>query len=59
MMENRFRALTKSKPEDAKRLAQEAQSYVDARRRYYEYMAAWKPSVAGAAIPPVTAAVSK
>jgi pyruvate-ferredoxin/flavodoxin oxidoreductase len=39
LMETRFKMLTKSKPEDAKKLWQEAQSDVDARYRLYEYLA--------------------
>jgi pyruvate-ferredoxin/flavodoxin oxidoreductase len=39
-MENRFKMLTKSKPEDAKRMLKEAQQDVDTRWRFYEYMAA-------------------
>ncbi|MGC2197458.1 MAG: pyruvate:ferredoxin (flavodoxin) oxidoreductase [Terriglobales bacterium] len=39
LMETRFKMLTKSKPEDAKRLWQEAQHDVEARYRLYEYMA--------------------
>jgi pyruvate-ferredoxin/flavodoxin oxidoreductase len=38
--ENRFKMLTKSKPEDAKRLLKEAQEDVDNRWRMYEYLAA-------------------
>lgn len=38
-METRFKMLTKSKPEDAKRLWQEAQHDVEARYRLYEYLA--------------------
>jgi pyruvate-ferredoxin/flavodoxin oxidoreductase len=38
--ENRFRILTKSKPEEAKRLLQEAQHDVDRRRQHYERLAA-------------------
>ncbi len=38
--ENRFKMLTKSKPEIAKRLLEEAQSEVDARWKMYEYLAA-------------------
>jgi pyruvate-ferredoxin/flavodoxin oxidoreductase len=37
--ENRFKMLTKSKPEIAKRLLQEAQAEVDARWKMYEYLA--------------------
>jgi pyruvate-ferredoxin/flavodoxin oxidoreductase len=39
LMETRFKMLTKSKPEDAKRLWQEAQHDVEARYRLYEYLA--------------------
>jgi pyruvate-ferredoxin/flavodoxin oxidoreductase len=39
MMETRFKMLTKSKPEDAKKLWQEAQHDVEARFRMYEYLA--------------------
>jgi len=42
-METRFKMLTKSKPEDAKRLWQEAQHDVEARFRLYEYLAQRKP----------------
>ncbi|MBW4610400.1 MAG: pyruvate:ferredoxin (flavodoxin) oxidoreductase [Hassallia sp. WJT32-NPBG1] len=38
--ENRFKMLTKSKPEIAKRLLQEAQAEVDARWKMYQYLAA-------------------
>ncbi len=41
-MENRFKMLTKSKPEDAKQLLKEAQQDVNARWRLYEYLAARK-----------------
>ncbi len=37
-METRFKMLTKSKPEDAKRLWQQAQHDVEARYRMYEYL---------------------
>ncbi|MBO3459709.1 pyruvate:ferredoxin (flavodoxin) oxidoreductase [Aetokthonos hydrillicola Thurmond2011] len=37
--ENRFQILTKTKPELAKRLLQEAQAEVDARWQYYQYLA--------------------
>ncbi|MDJ0735427.1 MAG: pyruvate:ferredoxin (flavodoxin) oxidoreductase [Nostocaceae cyanobacterium] len=40
--ENRFKMLTKSKPELAKQLLQQAQVEVDARWRMYEYLAARK-----------------
>ena len=39
-MENRFKMLTKSKPEEAKRLLEEAQKDVDTRWRLYQYLAA-------------------
>jgi pyruvate-ferredoxin/flavodoxin oxidoreductase len=39
LMETRFKMLTKSKPEDAKKLWQEAQHDVEARYRLYEYLA--------------------
>ena len=41
-MENRFKMLSKSKPEDAKRLLKEAQDDVNARWKLYEYLAARK-----------------
>jgi pyruvate-ferredoxin/flavodoxin oxidoreductase len=44
LMETRFKMLTKSKPEDAKRLWQEAQHDVETRYRMYEYMASRKPA---------------
>jgi pyruvate-ferredoxin/flavodoxin oxidoreductase len=43
LMETRFKMLTKSKPEDAKKLWQEAQHDVEARFRLYEYLAQRKP----------------
>lgn len=39
LMETRFKMLTKSKPEDAKRLCKEAQQDAETRYRMYEYMA--------------------
>jgi pyruvate-ferredoxin/flavodoxin oxidoreductase len=39
LMETRFKMLTKSKPEDAKKLWKEAQQDAEARYRLYEYMA--------------------
>jgi pyruvate-ferredoxin/flavodoxin oxidoreductase len=39
LMETRFKMLTKSKPEDAKKLWAEAQRDVEARYRLYEYLA--------------------
>ena len=41
-IETRFKMLTKSKPEDAKKLWQEAQHDVDTRFKFYEYLAAKK-----------------
>jgi pyruvate-ferredoxin/flavodoxin oxidoreductase len=41
-MENRFKMLSKSKPEDAKRVLKEAQNDVNARWKFYEYLAARK-----------------
>jgi pyruvate-ferredoxin/flavodoxin oxidoreductase len=43
LMETRFKMLTKSKPEDAKKLWEEAQHDVEARFRLYEYLAQRKP----------------
>ena len=42
-LENRFKMLTKSKPEDAKRLLEEAQQEVDTRWRLYQHLASSKP----------------
>jgi pyruvate-ferredoxin/flavodoxin oxidoreductase len=44
-LENRFKMLTKSNPEDAKQLLKEAQEDVDTRWRLYEYLAARKENV--------------
>lgn len=41
--ENRFKMLLRSKPEDAKRFAEEAQADVNARWQMYQYMAARSP----------------
>jgi pyruvate-ferredoxin/flavodoxin oxidoreductase len=38
--ENRFKMLTRSNPEDAKRLLKEAQSEVNTRWQMYQYLAA-------------------
>jgi pyruvate-ferredoxin/flavodoxin oxidoreductase len=43
MMENRFKMLLRTKPDEAKRLFDEAQRDVDARWSLYEYLAARKP----------------
>jgi pyruvate-ferredoxin/flavodoxin oxidoreductase len=52
-MENRFKMLTKIKPEDAKLLSQKAQVDADVRWRLYEAMAArdFKPKDSPAAKP--------
>jgi pyruvate-ferredoxin/flavodoxin oxidoreductase len=39
MSENRFKMLTKSKPEDAKRFFAQAQTDVERRWKYYQYLA--------------------
>jgi pyruvate-ferredoxin/flavodoxin oxidoreductase len=44
LMENRFKMLTKSRPEDAKRLFEEAQQDVQARWRFYEKLASRQES---------------
>jgi pyruvate-ferredoxin/flavodoxin oxidoreductase len=44
-LENRFKMLTMSKPEEAKRLLEEAQKDVQTRWRMYEYLSARKPDV--------------
>jgi pyruvate-ferredoxin/flavodoxin oxidoreductase len=48
-LENRFKMLTKSKPEEARRLLEEAQKDVQTRWRMYEYLSARKPDVNGGA----------
>jgi pyruvate-ferredoxin/flavodoxin oxidoreductase len=48
-LENRFKMLTMSKPEEAKRLLEEAQKDVQTRRRMYEYLSARKPDANGGA----------
>ena len=49
--ENRFKMLTKSKPEDAKRLFEQAQRDADARWQLYSYLSARKAgAVEGAAV---------
>ena len=48
LLETRFKMLTKSKPEDAKRLWEEAQHDADARYRFYEYLASRKPAATAA-----------
>jgi pyruvate-ferredoxin/flavodoxin oxidoreductase len=51
MMENRFKMLTKSKPEQAKILFRMAQEDAESRFKFYEYMAGrkTKPDVAAVA----------
>jgi pyruvate-ferredoxin/flavodoxin oxidoreductase len=44
-MENRFKTLTKSKPEEAMRLLEEARKDVETRWRMYEYLSARKQDV--------------
>ena len=51
MSENRFKMLTKSKPEDAKRFFDQAQKDADARWQLYAYLAARKPGGNGSAQP--------
>jgi pyruvate-ferredoxin/flavodoxin oxidoreductase len=51
MSENRFKMLTKSKPEDAKRFFDQAQRDADARWQLYAYMAARKPGGNGSGSP--------
>jgi len=51
--QTRFKMLLKSKPEDAKRLWQQAQQDAETRYRLYEYMAQRKPEPAAAPAAPV------
>jgi len=46
LQQTRFKMLTKSKPEDAKRLWQQAQHDADLRYRMYEYLAHWSGNAA-------------
>ncbi len=48
-MENRFKMLTKSRPEEARRLLKEAQNDVQKRWRMYEYLSARRSDVNGGA----------
>jgi pyruvate-ferredoxin/flavodoxin oxidoreductase len=48
-LENRFKTLTSSKPEEAMRLLEEARKDVQTRWRIYEYLSARKPNVNGVA----------
>jgi len=56
LSENRFKMLTKSKPEDAKRFFGQAQTDVERRWKYYQYLAArdFKEAPAPAPKPPTT-----
>src|ERR1043165_8400362 len=60
-MENRFKMLTKSKPEEAKKLFAQAQGDADARWRLYEAMAArdFKVKETVAAAKPIPATVAE
>jgi pyruvate-ferredoxin/flavodoxin oxidoreductase len=49
LSENRFKMLTKSKPEDAKRFFDQAQKDADARWQLYAYLAARRPAAPPAA----------
>ena len=60
LMETRFKMLTKSKPEDARRLWSEAQHDVETRYKFYEYLAARKPAAPPSApMPPADLLVVK
>ncbi len=59
LAENRFKMLTKSRPEDARRLFEAAQRDAEARWQLYAYLAARKPNGAPAAGIPVTPATSE
>jgi pyruvate-ferredoxin/flavodoxin oxidoreductase len=57
--ENRFKMLTKSHPDDARRMLQEAQRAVQSRWRFYEFMATRQPAgplPAGEGVPDSTSA---
>jgi pyruvate-ferredoxin/flavodoxin oxidoreductase len=55
MSENRFKMLTKSKPEDAKKFFAQAQVDADRRWKFYQYMAQPTPKVeTAAAVKPAT-----
>jgi pyruvate-ferredoxin/flavodoxin oxidoreductase len=47
LQQTRFKMLTKSKPEDAKRLWQQAQRDAELRFAMYDYLAKWKPEASG------------
>ena len=52
MSENRFKMLTKSKPEDAKRFFDQAQQDIEARWQLFSYLAARKPGAPAAPAAP-------
>jgi pyruvate-ferredoxin/flavodoxin oxidoreductase len=58
LSENRFKMLTKSKPEEAKRLFELAQHDADARWQFYAYLAGRKPGGNGEEKPAAPAAAS-
>jgi pyruvate-ferredoxin/flavodoxin oxidoreductase len=51
MTENRFKMLTKSKPEDAKKFFAQSQSDADRRWKFYQFMAARDTKVGNAPVP--------
>ncbi len=57
--QTRFKMLTKSKPEDAKRLWQEAQHDAEVRYRFYEYLAQRKPEPAATPQPSLQKAAAE
>jgi pyruvate-ferredoxin/flavodoxin oxidoreductase len=61
LSENRFKMLTKSKPEDAKKFFAQAQADADRRRKFYEFLAArdLKPKESPAPTPNPPATVSE
>jgi pyruvate-ferredoxin/flavodoxin oxidoreductase len=58
-METRFKMLTKSKPEDARKLWAEAQHDADARYKFYEYLASRKPAASPATSPTAAPTLTK
>jgi len=56
--QTRFQMLTKSKPEDAKRLWEQAQHDVEARYRMYEFLAQRKMETPKPAAPPTSEKVT-
>jgi len=51
MTENRFKMLTKSKPEDAKKFFAQSQTDADRRWKFYQFMAARDTKVGNAPVP--------